>query len=187
VHRRQDPWLERHWPLVRFKKADMKNVRIRGQIQVVGHRPHVLHNLERPVEPRTKLAATMDAKGCNQSVKESQPHPIPHVEHQWAMVLVVGRLVLLLRLLEAITNFHDELVASFQLVVDGRHACGSTRIGRHGKRVMPVDDAERRRAQGALESFDCRGVLECVVYVNGPMGRSLGWLGLCGGRHNPNS
>jgi hypothetical protein len=53
------------------------------------------------------------------------------------MVLVIGFFVLHLRLLKTIVNLHDELIAGLQLVVNGRNAHITTRIGRHDGRVVP--------------------------------------------------
>jgi hypothetical protein len=150
VCRRQDSRLDRHWPFVRFKQANVEHVvevRKRRQVQLLGHRPHALCNLERPIETRAKLAAVVDAEGSDRAMKQPQPHPISHLEHQRLMVLVIRRLVLLLGLLEMISDFHDELITGAQLVVDGRYARGTSCIRRHGGRITLIDDTEWQRAQ----------------------------------------
>jgi hypothetical protein len=67
-------------------------------------------------------------------MKQLKPNPGSHLERQWSMVLVIRRLVLLLGLLETITDLGDELVSGAQLVIDGWHARDTTSVGQHDRR-----------------------------------------------------
>jgi hypothetical protein len=67
------------------------------------------------------------------------------------MVLVVGALVLLLSLLQSVTDFSHELVMHSQLLVHVRHVRRALRVWEHVGRVAPVHHTEWACAQGALE------------------------------------
>jgi len=67
------------------------------------------------------------------------------------MELVVVFLLDRLRLLQAIADIRQELIALLHAPGDGRHASVPGLIRADGRRVAPVDDAERSVAQRRLE------------------------------------
>jgi hypothetical protein len=68
------------------------------QLQPICDFADVLNNLVGAIEFRTQLAATLHIQGSHGTVKEAQPHPLPHGEIEWPVMPVIKHRVMLLGL-----------------------------------------------------------------------------------------
>jgi hypothetical protein len=62
---------------------------------------------------------TFDVKGGYGAVQQPEPDPLPNLELQLSMLLVVEHLVVVLRMFQAFLDLLQELVSVQQLMPDG--------------------------------------------------------------------
>jgi hypothetical protein len=66
------------------------------------------------------------------------------------MAVIVEHIVVLLRLLQPVANFRQELIAHEQLLMHHREACLTGGVGTQSRQIPAVDHTERRCLDGSL-------------------------------------
>jgi hypothetical protein len=111
--------------VILFQQADVEDIVERGsrrQLELIGYVTDASEYLERLEEARAELVAPLNEERRDRAMQEAQPDPIADLKFDVAMLAVVVQLVVLLRLLQPVANFHQELVSGGQLLMHGRKA-----------------------------------------------------------------
>jgi hypothetical protein len=108
------------------------------QLQLVGDAADPLQNLERPIESRTQLPPTLDVHGSHRS----KPHPLSLLELHLSVLAIIVQLVVLLRLLQAVVDFHEELISVVVLLLDRLKSNIIVDISTKGQRIPAIDHVE---------------------------------------------
>jgi hypothetical protein len=116
-----------------LEDADVEDIVDAGalrQVETVRDGAHAFDDLERPSVPRCKLAFGVGHEGLSGTVEETQPDPIPHGEHDVAVMSVVVPLGVSLRLEKTVADVGEERVPVLQQLVH-RRGPGRGRLVRH--------------------------------------------------------
>jgi hypothetical protein len=122
----------------------------RRQLQL-GDTTDPLQNLEWPIESRTQLSPTLAVHGSRWSMQQSKPHPLSLLELHLPVLAIIMQLVVLLRLLQAVADFHEELISVVELLLNRRQSNVAIGISTKGRWTPVVDDTEWRGVNGRLE------------------------------------
>jgi hypothetical protein len=132
--------------VILFQQADVEDIMERGshrQLKLMGDAADMSEYLERPEEARAELAAPLNGERRDRAMQEAQPDPIADLKLDVAMLAVVVQLVVLLRLLQPVANFRQELISGGQLLMHGRKARFPLCIGPNRRGVAAIDHLER--------------------------------------------
>jgi hypothetical protein len=80
-------------------------------------------DLEGTIEARSQFPTPFVVQGRHWSVQEVEPDPVVHRELEVSVLLIVVGFVVLLGLLQAVTDLCVELIALRQLLSHHRNAC----------------------------------------------------------------
>ena len=115
----------------RLEDAHMEhvvNARTLRELKAVGDITHAFLHLVRPRVMGTQLVAATRQQGLSWAMEQPEPHPVPDVEAQVAMMSVVVALGIVLCLLETFPDIGDESVAVLEQRVHHRSLRGGGRV-----------------------------------------------------------
>jgi hypothetical protein len=150
---RQRRWIRRGCPLELLEQPHVKHVVDAGAGQQGKADSDFIDELGdavRPKETRLELASDSLGKRSSRALSKAKERPVSHLVRDVAVRLVVVQLLRRLSLVQPVADVSQELRALLHALGDRSHRCVPRLIRSDGRRIVPVDDAERRVPQRRL-------------------------------------